>query len=597
MSKFDLIFKDKPNNKNPINLVFNDDSGDHESSTNIIDSVLNFYDFGISSSVVIDYNLNDDLVYSADSFVFNGAQRSFKPMIVSFDNPTKIHQKKSISFNDSDNALHHFLVNWGVFDKISNVAKTIWHAAEAVKDNKKVSWFKVDKNLASGSAHWQDSTNPQHFDLMFDWSDSFALDERITGYWLATEYTKSENSVMWGAPLSFNAAPDVIWGIATMPGGCGASIRPPYIPPYIPPTGPITFIKNLIFCHKPNNQNPINLIFGDECDGSDSGHTIDDKKVYILKNNVEILRTDTGTKIKAFNISIGASRQEFLWSGDLSLPFSEFEKINDKPELEININQYKFIVDIDDISIKKSFNNNIIELSILSTTNQLKDIESHKIDTDMNASAIMLYQVDRDDLKTGFTFKNNNNLDWVIQSGLIEYDNASSLDVITKIASTTGDTVISHANKKEIIIKPKYPMSEPVYSLPSGKLFEYSTTTEQSTKFNAIVISGENIGITAIVRKEGTAGEKIAPMQINRLITEEATARRAAINAIYNTNDVASSIDIVAPLFEEAPLLYPSDLVKIDSDIGWIDDVNISVEKSGDAFIVRHSFSIEKKVV
>ncbi|MGL4673610.1 MAG: hypothetical protein ACRCXK_01990 [Wohlfahrtiimonas sp.] len=596
--KIDLVFKGKPNNKNPINLVFGDDGGiDPGHAVNVIDSVLSFYDFSVNSSVVIDYNLNDDLVYNADQLVFNHAKRSFKPFIITFDNPIKMHQKNSVLFDSANNVLRYFLANWGVFDKISNVGKTIWHNAETIKESSKISWFKVEKNLAGGSATWQNVTVPQHIASVICWSDSPAFDRHSKNIWASAENANINKSTAWGKAQSFNAKPQVNWNVAAMPSGCGPSIRPPFVPPYIPPTGPITIIKNLIFCHKPNNENPINLVFGDECCASDSGHTIDDKKVYILKNNIEILRTDTNDKIKAFSVNISTNRQNFLWGGGLSLPFSEFEKIKDKPEIEININQYKFIVDIDNISIKKVFNSNIIELSVLSTTNQLKDINSHKIDTDMNASTIMLYQLNRDDLNTGFTFRNDSGIDWVIQSGLIEYRDASSLDIITKIASTTNDTVVSHAYKKEIIIKPKYPMTEPVYSLPSAKLFEYNVTNEESARFNAIVISGENVGVTAIVRKEGTAGERIAPMQVNRLITEEVAARRAAINAIYNTNDTSSKINVIAPLFEEAPLLYPSDLVQIDNDIGWIDDVSISAEKAGEAFVVRHTFSIEKKVV
>ena len=147
------------------------------------------------------------------------------------------------------------------------------------------------------------------------------------------------------------------------------------------------------------------------------------------------------------------------------------------------------------------------------------------------------------------------------------------------------------------MMKAKYPAEQPVYSVPVGKLFDWSANEAESIKYNAVVATGENAGITAVVRKEGTAGEKIAPMIVNKLITAESAARRAAINAIYNTDDYSVNIETESVLFKEVPMIYPRDIVKVGSDIGWVDDIRISVALEDNALIVRHTMSIEKKVV
>jgi len=595
-NQYDLIFSKPLNNKNPINLVFGDDTVEPEAQENIASAIVDLYEFSLLSKASVDYGIDENLIGINSSIVVidTGISRNEYGLIL--HESFKLYNYFIDNFSDSTIIKYLYSIAWGSTDKLKSNAINQWKSADLINA--------IDVGIGIKNSYLQASSSQSKWesaDYIFYNRDPFFLYAINSRKDRSIKFSNTENSghnydALWNIADAFTNNKKIIWDITGLSNDCGPSIRPP-IPPITPPDGgSITIVRDLVFCKKPNNKNPIDLIFGDTCGWVDDDYSIPDEDVYIVQNNVEICRTDDRRIIKAFNVEIGANRKDYLWSGSLSLPFSELEKIVDVPEIEININQYKFVVDVDDIKVQQEFNRKSIEISVSSTTNRLKTIKAHNVDNDLSSIAIMSAQLSRDDLETGFKFVSQNSVDWIIPSGIIEYDDAFALDIINSIALSVGDTVISHAYKKEIIVKEKYSSGQPIYKLPIGKLFDYSTNEESGTEYNAVVVTGENKGITAIVRKEGTAGEKIAPMIVNKLITDQSAARRAAINSIFNSKDRSITIDTESVLFKETPMIYPSDVVQVGNDFGWADNVNIRCEMAGKTLVVRHSMSIEKKV-
>lgn len=595
--KYDLVFSKPLNNKNPINLVFggDDDSIDPEPRTHIVSAAVDLYEFSLLNKVSVDYGIDYNLMGINSSVIVIDAETSRNEYSLILHESFKLYNEFFDNFSDSILMKYQYSIAWGPTDKLKSNAINRWGHANLINA--------IDVNVGIKNSYLKASNSQSKWGSAgyifynrdpFFWYAVSSREDRSINF-SSAEHSGRDYDVLWNIADAFTNKRNIIWNVAGLPSGCGPSIRPPVTPIPPPDVGPIVIVRDLVFCKKTNNKNPIDLIFGDTCHEPDDDYSISDEDVYIVQNNVEIFRVDDGRIIKAFNVEIGANRKDYLWSGSLSLPFSELEKIVDTPEIEVNINQYKFVVDIDDIKVQQEFNRKSIEISVSSTASRLKTIKAHNIDNDLSSIAIMSAQLIRDDLETGFKFVSKNSVDWIIPSGIIEYDDAFALDIINSIALSVGDTVISHAYKKEIIVKEKYSSDQPIYKLPIGKLFDYSTNEENSTEYNAIVVTGENKGITAVVKKEGTAGEKIAPMIVNRLITDQSAARRAAINSIFNSNDRSITIDVESILFKESPMIYPSDVVQIGNDFGWVDDVKIRCEMADKALIVRHSMSIEKK--
>lgn len=594
--KVDLIFKDKPNNKNPINLIFGG-GGEEEVGEHISSGRVTLDDPTIFSASSINYGIDNNLIYSEFSGVYAESRIIFMFYYQSFTAAEMLEKLGAGIYGQAQEHAQKLSTFWGGFDKLAGAGEDSWAVATIKRSKHFYSWWSDAEQESSGGHGFWSIVESSRRAGAGRWGNAPAIDlSNVATFGAAILRTTFNIFNHWGKGLSLTKPEHIVWSFADLPGGCGVSIRPPYKPPIIPPNDNITIVKNLVFCHKPNNKNPINLIFGDECHIQNE-YSIPDKGVYIVKNKVEIFRIDDGRIIKAFAVEIGANSKEYLWSGSLSLPFSELDKIIDKPELEININQYKFVVDVNEINTNQGFNSKGVEVSILSTTNRLKTIPAHNIGRDSSSLGIMSAQLQRDDLDTGFIFVNKDGEDWVINDNLIEYSDASALDVINNIVLAVGDSVISHAYRKEIMMKSKYPAGQPTYSLPVGKLFDYGTSETKSTEYNAIVVTGENIGITAVARKEGTAGEKMSQMIVEKLITADNAARRAAVNAIYNTAECSVEISAESVLFKEAPMIYPRDFVQIGQDVGWVEDVSIRAELSDKAIIVRHAMTIEKKVV
>lgn len=591
---YDLVLSKSLNNKSPINLIIGD--GNNEHSDNIVDAVIDLYGFSLLEDVVIDYGINENLLSSKHNIVVQDSYDISNYHGVQFKESVKIKSLFLSAFSHSNCLSIQYDINWNEANQVKSLFENRWNNAGFVTSNATaVSYFNTETRMTFKLVKWGIAQHLFHNRYAFFWYASSESHNRVIRFYKADNAGINLN-IIWNIADFFTNKKNIIWDFAGLPGGCGQSIRPPVIPTNPPKPDIILFKADLILCKPLNNKNPIDLIIGDSCKTTND-YSIPEQGVYIVQNSVEILRTDDNRLIKAFAVDIGSNSKEYLWSGSLSLPFSELEKVADKPEIEININQLKFIVDVNDIDVKKSFNSGVIDIAVSSTTNRLKTIESYDVGHDANSVAIMSAQLSRDDLETGFVFVNKDGEDWMIQSGLIDYSDTTALDVINSIALSVGDVVISHAHKKEIMMKAKYPAGQSVYSVPVGKLFDWSANETESIKYNAIVATGENAGITAVVRKEGTAGEKIAPMIVNKLITTENAARRTAINAIYNTDDYSVNIEAESVLFKEIPMIYPRDIVQVGSDIGWVDDVRISVALDDKALIVRHAMSVEKKVV
>lgn len=595
--RYDLVLSKPLNNKNPINLVFGDDSEEPSYREHIVEAIVDLYEFSLFSSVIVDYGINQNLVGSSHDITILKANNAKNTFQLLFHESLKLDQSFFSLFEEATLIKWEYCTSWNSSDKIEDRFLSHWAQASYIHSvDFRPSFYNSDKKSSSSGAHWS-AANYLFFNRhpFFFYADVAHTSNR--GKFSGSSCVRIKFDALWNIADIFTRKKNIIWNFASLPGGCDPSIRPPIVPPKPPKPDVISVKADLVFCKHLNNKIPINLVFGDGCDVKDGDYSIPEKGVYIVKNEVEIFRTDDGRIIKAFNVEIGSNSKEYLWSGSLSLPLSELKKVADKPEIEININQLKFIVDVNDVDTKKGFNTGTVDISISSTTNRLKTIKAHDIGHDAGSIAIMSAQLSRDDLETGFVFLNKDGEDWVIQTGLVEYDDASSLDVINTIALSVGDIVISHAHKKEVMMKSKYPTEQPVYSVPIGKLFDLSTNEAESIKYNAIVVTGENSGITAVARKDGTSGDKIAPMIVNKLITAENAARRAAINSIYNTDDYAVSIDTESVLFKEVPMIYPRDVVKIGNDIGWVDDIRISATLDVKVLTVRHTMSIEKKIV
>lgn len=556
---------------------------------------IDLYGFAVNADIKVDYGINDNLVSSKHAIAINASMLAKNTYNILLNASLKLKGDFFDRFKNTLQIKYRYELRWSGLDKLISVFSGDWFIAEKLSSIDVVLSIQgTYKQASRARAYWQ-LADKSFISSRVNYGDAVKITEDRSFIFSEAVGTGYNYNAAWNIADTFTNKKNIVLDIAGLPSSCGPSIRPPVVPPTLPDDEPKVITKNLVFCKKPNNQNPINLIFGDECQVNND-YSIPEKGVYIVQNNLEIFRADDNRIIKAFAVEIGANRSDYLWNGSLSLPFSELEKIADTPEIEININQYKFVVDVNDITVKQAFNSKLIEVSVSSTTHRLKTIKAHNLERDASSIAIMSAQLSRDDLETGFKFVSDNGADWVIPDSTIEYDSASALDIINSIALAVGDTVISHAHNKQIIVKERHSTDKPIYSLPVGKLFEYGIDEEESEDYNAIVVTGENNGISAIVRKDGTAGNKIAPMIVNKLITGQDAARRSAINAIFNTSDRSVKIDIESMLFKEAPIIYPSDVVQVGSDVGWVDDVKIRCELANKALIVRHTMSIEKKV-
>lgn len=585
-----LVFKHRPNTKNPINLVFGSSeeppAGEREHTAS---AVISFYEFNLFTDAYIDYGINENAVSSEFSAPYGNAVSISQLWEILYVGTDKIDQSYHDKWQEAANMAQSIGAQWGnINEKIHSRQSNTWSPSGNAKMAERHSkWNHVDQTAANSADYWQGDADAYGAIDVIKWNKTeLAHYDNDVRFGEQTTPISGHTAILWGklgARLTVYESPN--WSESHIITACGKSKPWPTEPPTLPER-PSIWRADLVFCKPLNNKNPIILIFGDECDKPQAEHSVPNKDTYIMQNTVEVFRADNGEKISIFSANIGASRADYLWSGDLAMPLSMLPKIKDAPLVRVKINQLEWLMRIEESSINEKFNSSELQVSIVSPTRELRHIPAYANTAAQLASNIAASQVFRDDLDTGFKVDFRGQ-DWSIPEKLIDFDVMNALDVINRIAATTGDTVASMADSKGLIVKDKYPQSDAVFSAPKGKLFNYDHTKSESDYFNSVIVSGENIGVTATAKMGGTAGEKMAPQIIDRLITEEPAARRAALNTLYNSSDYQTMISAEMALFKEMPLLYPSDKVMVGDEVMVLDEIDVSASLQNDALVIN----------
>lgn len=74
---YDLVFSKPINNKNPINLVFGDDSTDPVSREHIASATVDLYEFSLLDNVYIDYGIDHNRISSNLNIIINKATSAY----------------------------------------------------------------------------------------------------------------------------------------------------------------------------------------------------------------------------------------------------------------------------------------------------------------------------------------------------------------------------------------------------------------------------------------------------------------------------------------------------------------------------------------
>lgn len=303
------------------------------------------------------------------------------------------------------------------------------------------------------------------------------------------------------------------------------------------------------------------------------------QKVYFIVNSLSLKRVDDNTPIIPLSASVGIDRSSWCWSFSATLPYSEREKIDPdiggpvEVELEINSNVWRFLVE--DYNIGEEFGKTTISVRGRSLTAYLGEVyaptRSYVQGAGITARALAEDALTYAGVPTGYTIDWNLGglLGWELPAGAVSYSNLTPVQIVQLIATGGGGYVNSHPSAKQLLVRADYPV--PFWgwagatvnkTIPKSLVTSRSLQWLEKPAYNGVYVSGQNVGVNDLIRRNGTAGDYLAPMVVDQMIGDSvASALRGT--SILSAGGKQASVGLSVPLHASLGVLTPGMLIEV----------------------------------
>jgi len=395
----------------------------------------------------------------------------------------------------------------------------------------------------------------------------------------------------------------------------GAWVEPPIPEPGRPP---YVGSDHLNFCCKKASVDPLDIVlnFTDErCDPVPPEH-LDNKKVYFIMNEGYLKRVSDGAPIEVKSLNLSIDRDSWCWSFSASLPFTEETKVNTDDEyieVELGLNGFIWRFLIESNTSNQQFASTDIQIKGRSLTAMLaEEAGTRSYNQTIAASSAQLAQAElqRITLDSPFSLQWSlvDELGWNVPANAWSYVELTPIKAIQEIAEGAGGFVSSHMKDRKLLIQPRYAYAPwewfglaPDVSIPFNLVLQRTRDKDFKPDYNAVTVAAENEGIQAVVKREGTAGDKMAPTAVTAFINSEQPARTMARAELSKYGKKRMYQDTI-PLHPSIGVILPSQIIGMqDKDLstwnGHSYGTSISASWSGDAGLkIRQTFTVERYI-
>ena len=357
------------------------------------------------------------------------------------------------------------------------------------------------------------------------------------------------------------------------------------------------------------------LAFGAHpCPGDDTGgpgdYTVPVLSVYFVSNSIDVVRLPGREPVPVRSLQIGIDAESWAWGLSASLPYAALELIEptaDGPvELEISVNGIRWTMAVEGYDVHREFGQASLSVRGRSLAAYLADPYAPKrsfvVDSPFNARQLAEQELDRPGLATGFTL-DWQLPDWLVPAGSWSYEALTPMAVIARIAESVGGYVQADARLKTLHAKQRYPAlpwewaaATPDRMLPLDVVRTLDLRWTQKPDFNAVVVSGERHGLSARVYRSSTAGDQMAPMVVDALLTHADACRERGRSILADTGRQAV-VTLELPMLDALGLIDPGQLVAVgDGAAGWrglVRSTHIAAEWS-QSLTVRQTIELER---
>lgn len=299
------------------------------------------------------------------------------------------------------------------------------------------------------------------------------------------------------------------------------------------------------------------------------------RRVYFVINNVTLHRLPDGLPVPVFSLSLALDAASWTWGFDALLPAAAEALVapgsNGGPvELVASVNGTPFRVLAESISRERVFGDASIRISgrgrnavlaapyapVMNFQQPQARTARQLMDDALTLNGIPLgWSID-----WGLT-------DWNVPAGVFTQQ-GTWMEALVAIASAAGGYLIPHPSDQSIRVRHRYPTAPwewntvtPDFVLPVDAVARESLRWVEKPGYNRVFVSGQDVGVLGQVSRAGTAGDVLAPMVVDALITEAAAARQRGISVLADTGQQIE-VSLRLPVLAETGIIEPGAFVE-----------------------------------
>ena len=299
------------------------------------------------------------------------------------------------------------------------------------------------------------------------------------------------------------------------------------------------------------------------------------RRIYMIINNASLRRVDGNILLPTFSMTLGLDADSWAWSFSATLPGRALPDLesasNGAPvEVEALINGVAYRALVESIERSREFGTNDLRIAGRGKT-ALLDAPYAPTLNFSNTMARTAQQIMFDVLTV-----NGVSLGWDVQWGLVDWlipagvfsHQGSYISAINKIAAAAGGYVQPHPSTQTIKVLPRYPKAPwdlhaitPDFQLPADATSRESLRWLEKPAYNRVFVSGQEVGVLGQVTRAGTAGDALAPMVVDALITDAVAARQRGIAVLSDTGRQIE-VSLRLPVLPETGIIEPGAIVE-----------------------------------
>lgn len=473
--------------------------------------------------------------------------------------------------------------------KRRSVAAVAWQTGDPVLRDTSATWQVPLHRQSTKTALWQKGAAVNR-DTSLSTETGARRRAIVLGLWQVGQREQRETTSVMGASARHRGAGRlVVWEQARLPPQ-GRSVRPP-----VPPNPDVwTPDLDLLFQCRPASA-PWTLLFSRYPCGYIPAHNIVlVRRTYMIFNSATLRRVEGNLALPVDSMSLSLDADSWTWGFSAGLPGSTLSNIEPSSygvpvEVEATVNGLPFRLLLGDVTRDREFGRSSISVpgrgksSLLdSPTARVMNFGNTAIRT---AQQLMADVLTDNGSPLGWSV-NWGIDDWTVPANVFSHQ-GTYISALNAIAGAAGAYLQSHATDQEFNVLARYPVPPwewegltPDYELPSAVVRQEGIQWTQKPDYNRVFVQGQQSGILGNVLRAGTAGDVLAPLVVDQLITEAVAARQRGTRILSDTGRQAM-VTLRLPVLPETGIIVPGKSVRYvdggETRFGFVRSVRVAV--------------------